>query len=176
MKDVTGDSLSNRELEDVPAAGDTGDAGAPSWAGCAIPDWLLYDLTHDVWVALDGDVATIGMTDVAQTRCGRLVQLSWKREGAPVKRGRPLTVIESAKWVGPFVSPLTGEVLANNRSAFDEDVAVANRDPYGKGWLYRIRATALDEERGELADGNSAFDHYRDVIEQNGIRCFRCAE
>ena len=103
----------------MPSSGGTGDAAAPNWAGCAIPDWLLYDLVHDVWVHLDGDVATIGMTDVAQTRCGRLVQLSWKREGALARRGRPLTVIESAKWVGPFVSPLTGEVLANNRSAFE---------------------------------------------------------
>lgn len=173
MNDSARDVASGKGLQ--PVSGGL-DAGAPNWAGCAVPDSLLYDLVHDVWVALDDDVATIGMTDVAQTRCGRLVQLSWKRPGSPIKRGRPLTAIESAKWVGPFVSPLSGEVVANNQSAFAEDVAVANRDPYGRGWLYRIRADSLAEELQALSDGASAFEHYRAVIDQNDIRCFRCAE
>lgn len=147
------------------------------WAGCAVPDDLLYDLEADVWVRLeDGGIAVIGMTDVAQTRCGRLVQVSWKEPGRNIKRGRPICVIESAKWVGPVLAPLSGRLIESNMSAFEADVAVANRDPYGAGWLARIEATNLEQELTALADGTAAFEHYRRVIEAEGIRCFRCAE
>ena len=100
-----------------------------SWGGCAVPADLLYDLEADVWVRPGADRLTLGMTDVAQTRCGRLVQLSWKPPGTRIRRGRPLCVIESAKWVGPFRSPVSGVIEANNAQSFDADVAIANREP-----------------------------------------------
>ena len=146
------------------------------WQGCAVPDELLYDLEHDVWVRLEGDEAVLGMTDVAQTRCGRLVQVSWKQPGARLKRGRPACVIESAKWVGPFVSPLGGELTATNEEAFAADVAIANRDPYEAGWLVRMRPGDLEAERGYLVDGEAAFEHYRQLIDEHDMRCFRCAD
>ncbi|MHB1534242.1 MAG: glycine cleavage system protein H [Acidimicrobiales bacterium] len=148
----------------------------PTWAGCAVPDDVLYDVEHDVWVRLEGEEALVGMTDVAQTRCGRLVQVTWKPPGRRIARGRPMCVIESAKWVGPVVSPLTGELLACNDSRFAADVAIANRDPYGEGWLVRLRLLRADSELPLLSDGAVAFEHYRQVIDQEGIRCFRCAE
>jgi glycine cleavage system H lipoate-binding protein len=52
-----------------------------SWAGCVVPEDLLYDLDYDVWVKVDGETVSLGMTDVAQSRCGRLVQVSWKAPG-----------------------------------------------------------------------------------------------
>jgi len=146
-----------------------------TWAGCAIPTDRYYDLDADVWVKVEGGLARVGMTDVAQTRMGRLVQLSWKPIGRNVARGRPLTVLESAKWVGPLISPLTGVIRANNRVAFDADVAVANRDPYAVGWLYLIEYSNNEELEG-LVDGPKAFDHYREMIEREGIQCFRCTE
>ncbi len=146
------------------------------WAGCDVPGGLVYDLDADVWVRVDADgSATVGMTDVAQTRCGRLVQVSWKHAGAKLRRGRPLCVIESAKWVGPIKSPLTGTVLETNDATFDADVAAANRDPYGAGWFARI-APSDPAELELLADASAAFEHYREVIERDGIRCYRCAE
>lgn len=148
----------------------------PTWAGCAVPADLLYDLDADVWVRFDGPDVVVGMTDVAQTRCGRLVQISWKEPGRALKRGRPLCVIESAKWVGPVVSPLSGRLLDSNRAAFETDVAVANRDPYGAGWLVRIEPAALDIERSALVDGATAFAHYRSLIDAEKIRCFRCED
>lgn len=149
---------------------------ANTWYGCAIPDDLLYDLERDVWVRFEGEEAVLGMTDVAQTRCGRFVGVSWKPVGKHVRQGRPLAVIESAKWVGPFPAPFSGEIVAVNEAAFDTDVAVANRDPYGAGWLVRVRPSSLPTERGHLVDGASAFDHYKAVIEEQGIRCFRCED
>ncbi len=146
------------------------------WHGCVIPDDLLYDVDLNVWVRLDGDIAVLGMTDVAQTMGGRMVQISWKKTGRSYARGRSLAVIESAKWVGPFPAPLSGELLEVNEAAFAADIAVANRDPYGAGWLARLRPAALDSELGLLADGATAFARYRSLIEEHGIRCYRCAD
>ena len=147
-----------------------------NWFGCVIPDDLLYDVDLHVWVRLEDDVAVLGMTDVAQTMGGRVVQVSWKKTGRSYARGRSLAVIESAKWVGPFPTPLTGELLEVNEPAFAADIAVANRDPYGAGWLARLRPADLAGERGHLADGQAAFAHYRTLIEERRIRCYRCAD
>ncbi|MCL5052982.1 MULTISPECIES: glycine cleavage system protein H [Ferrimicrobium] len=146
-----------------------------TWAGCALPTDRFYDLVADVWVKIEDSVARVGMTDVAQTRMGRLVQLSWKSPGRRVERGRPLAVLESAKWVGPMISPLTGVIRENNRVSFDADVAVANRDPYELGWLYVIEYSG-DAELSELVSGDAAVEYYRELIDREGIQCFRCAE
>ncbi len=149
-----------------------------TYAGCALPEEYLYDLDFDVWVRLEDDgTARIGMTDVAQTRCGKLVSVTFqKRPGAHVVRGRTLVVIESAKWVGPFRSPLSGEVLEANEDGFRADQLIANRDPYGAGWFVRLKPAALDEEREALIDGVAAFPIVREQIERDEIHCFRCAD
>ena len=145
------------------------------WHGCVVPDDLLYDVDLHVWIRLDSELATLGMTDVAQTMGGRMVQISWKKTGRGYARVRSLAVIESAKWVGPFPTPLSGELLEVNEAAFAADIAIANRDPYGAGWLARVRPAALDSELGLLADGPTAFARYQSLIEERGIRCYRCA-
>ena len=167
-----------------PVVGETG-AGR-SWHGCVVPENLLYDVDLHVWVRLDGTapdgtapddtVAVLGMTDIAQSMGGRVVQVSWKKTGRSYARGRSLAVIESAKWVGPFPTPLTGELVEVNDTAFAADIAVANRDPYGAGWLAKVRPSALDSELGLLADGVTAFARYRALIDERSIRCYRCEE
>jgi len=124
------------------------------WHGCVVPDDLLYDVDLHVWIRLDSELATLGMTDVAQTMGGRMVQISWKKTGRGYARGRSLAV---------------------NEAAFAADIAIANRDPYGAGWLARVRPAALDSELGLLADGPTAFARYQSLIEERGIRCYRCA-
>lgn len=146
------------------------------WRGCMVPDDLLYDVDRNVWVRFDGDEAIVGMTDVSQTMCGRFVSVTWKRPGRAVTLGRPIAVVESAKWVGPFPAPLSGTLIANNYSGFAADIAAANRDPYGAGWIARLAPTHLDEELGLLVDGVEAFARYRAFIEENEIRCFRCEQ
>lgn len=145
------------------------------WDGCVVPDDLLYDVERHVWVRPEDDLVVLGMTDVAQTMGGRMVAVTWKKTGRLVERGRPLAAIESAKWVGPFPTPLTGELLEVNAPAFEQDIAVANRDPYGTGWLGRLRPSRWDDEGQHLLDGAAAFAWYRSFLEARGIRCFRCA-
>jgi glycine cleavage system H protein len=147
-----------------------------TWFGCVVPADLTYDLERNVWLRFEGDEVVLGMTDVAQTQCGRFVSVTWKKPGTRVRQGRPLAIIESAKWVGPFPAPVTGEITAVNEAAFDADIAVANRDPYGAGWLVRLRPAALEDEGKHLADGAAAFEHYRRLIEEHNIRCFRCED
>jgi glycine cleavage system H protein len=146
------------------------------WRGCVIPEDLLYDVDMHVWVRLSGETAVLGMTDVAQTMGGRMVQVSWKKTGRSYPRGRSLAVVESAKWVGPFPTPLTAELVAVNEAAFAADIAIANRDPYGAGWMARVRPAALEEERHHLAGGEEAFERYRALIEEQDLRCYRCTD
>lgn len=148
----------------------------PTWHGCAVPEDLLYDVERHVWVRLDGDEAVIGMTDISQTMCGRFVEVTWKKVGRKVRRDRGLAVVESAKWVGPVRAPLSGVIVANNTEVFGADIAAANRDPYGRGWLVRLQPTELEAERAHLVDGATALGLYRRFIDDNEIRCFRCVD
>lgn len=146
------------------------------WRGCAFPDELLYDVQLHVWARPEGDGFVLGMTDVAQTMGGRVVSVTWKKPGRVLTRGQAVAVVESAKWVGPFPTPLTGELLAVNREAFDADIAIANRDPYGKGWLARVHPHELDTERSYLVGGGEAFDRYRELIDERELTCYRCEQ
>jgi glycine cleavage system H protein len=85
-------------------------------------------------------------------------------------------VIESAKWVGPFRSPLSGEVLETNAGQFATDPGIVNRDPFGAGWLVRLAPSGLQGERVHLLDGVAAFPLVRARIEAEQISCMRCAE
>ncbi len=147
------------------------------WAGCEIPEDLYYDVPRDVWVRHedDGEV-TLGMTDVAQTRSGKLAHILIKKVGRRLERGRSAATIESAKWAGPFPTPITGTIVANNQEAFRRDMLIANRDPYGAGWIVRIAPERWEEESADLVTGAEAVDRYRERIEELGVHCYRCEE
>lgn len=144
--------------------------------GCVIPRDLIYDVEADVWIRTEGDEVVIGMTDPAQTRCGKIVAVEFRRVGKAIKRGRGLATIESAKWVGPVASPVSGELVAVNEDGFARDILIANRDPYGEGWLVRIRPDDFDAERPNLQSWEEAFALYKQRIDEFQIRCFRCAD
>jgi len=147
-----------------------------TWYGCDVPRDLLYDVDNNVWVRVEGDEVVVGMTDVAQTMCGKFVHVTWKPPGRIVIRGKSLAIIESAKWVGPFPAPLTSEIVANNEAGFAADLLAANKDPYGAGWLYRLRPSDFAAEHAALVDGATAFERYKAFIDANEIRCYRCAD
>lgn len=144
--------------------------------GCDIPEDLYYDVERDVWIRFEGDIAVLGMTDPAQTRCGKLVAVRFKKPGKVVKQGRALATIESGKWVGPFPAPFTCEVVETNEATFAQNILVANKDPYGAGWMVKVRPLNLDGERDHLVTGEEAVKRYVEKIEANDIRCFRCAD
>lgn len=147
------------------------------YRGCEVPEDCWFDVERDVWVRLSDDgLASLGMTDPAQVRCGRLVFVRFKAPGRTVERGRSLATIESAKWVGPFPTPLTGEVVETNEQTFRRDILAANKDPYGAGWLVRLRPTRLEAELAGLLRGAEAAAAYEQKIRDLGITCFRCVD
>ena len=147
------------------------------WRGCEIPEDLWYDIEHGVWVRLeDNGEVTVGMTDPSQTRCGMLVHLQIKKVGRRLAKGKSVATVESAKWVGPFTAPVTGEIVATNQAGFDADIRIANKDPYGRGWIARLRPEDWEAEVTQLITGEAAVEKYKKRIEEIGVNCMRCAE
>jgi glycine cleavage system H protein len=107
------------------------------------PDDLLYHTEHD-WARVDGDEAILGITWFAQDSLGELVHYEPPEVGATVAKDAPYGEVESVKAVSGVVSPLSGEVLEVNQKAVDEP-EVVNEDPYGEGWLVRIRMSDASE-------------------------------
>ncbi len=143
---------------------------------CDIPEDLTYDIEHDVWIRFDGDVATLGMTDVAQTRCGKFAAISFRDAGKKAAQGKTLATIESAKWVGPFPAPFSCEIVETNETGFERDILITNKDPYGIGWLVKVRPTNLENERGHLVTGDKAVERYKARIQELKINCLRCID
>jgi glycine cleavage system H protein len=101
------------------------------------PENLKYHPEHD-WARIDGDDAVLGITWFAQDALGELVHFEAPEAGATVSKDAPYGEVESVKAVSDVVSPLSGEVVEVNQKAVDEP-EVVNEDPYGDGWLIRIR-------------------------------------
>jgi glycine cleavage system H protein len=107
------------------------------------PDDLRYHAEHD-WARIDGDQATLGITWFAQDALGELVHYEAPEVGATVTKDAAYGEVESVKAVSDVVSPLSGEVLEVNEKAVGEP-EVVNEDPYGDGWLIRIRLSDPSE-------------------------------
>ncbi len=143
---------------------------------CDIPEDLYYDIERDVWIRFEGETATLGMTDVAQTRCGKIAAISFRGVGKKVLQGKALATIESAKWVGPFPAPFSCEIVETNEAGFAQDILLANKEPYTTGWLVRARPSDLENERSHLVTGEDAFEQYRARIQELKINCLRCID
>jgi len=102
-----------------------------------VPAGLLYSKEHE-WVKLDGDVATVGITDYAQSSLGDIVYVELPRVGAELNQFGTIGVIESVKAVSDIFTPVGGDVLETN-GAVDADPSLVNRDPFGEGWLFRVK-------------------------------------
>jgi glycine cleavage system H protein len=103
------------------------------------PDDLKYHAEHD-WARVDGDEATLGITWFAQDALGELVHFEPPEEGSQVTKDSSYGEVESVKAVSEVITPLSGEVVEVNRRVVDEP-EIVNGDPYGDGWLVRIRLT-----------------------------------
>lgn len=113
------------------------------------PDDLRYHPEHD-WARVEGDTATLGITWYAQDALGEVVHYEPPEEGMSVARGESYGEVESVKAVSDIIAPLSGEVLAVNAKVVAEPETI-NDDPYGEGWLVRIRLSD-PAEADELLD------------------------
>ena len=112
------------------------------------PDDLRYHAEHD-WARITGEEAVLGITWYAQDALGELVHYEAPEVGATVTKDGPYAEVESVKAVSDVVAPLSGEVLEVNEKAVDEPETI-NADPYGDGWLVRIRLSDATEADGLL--------------------------
>ena len=122
------------------------------------PEDLLYHPEHD-WARVEGDEAVLGVTWYAQDALGELVHYEPPDVGATVSKDASYGEVESVKAVSDLISPLSGEVLEVNQQVVDAPETV-NEDPYGSGWLIRIRMTNPAE-----GDELLSLDDYRKVLE-----------
>ncbi len=119
-----------------------------------IPADLKYTKTHE-WVRLEGDVATIGITDFAQSELGDVVFVELPNVGRALTAGDTFGSVESVKTVSDVYAPITGEVIESNE-ALGAQSELINSDPYGKGFMMKLRVNPADVEGLMSADDYKA--------------------
>lgn len=125
-----------------------------------LPDELKYTEEHE-WIAIEADIATIGISDFAQSQLGDVVFVELPEVGDVLEAGKPFGVVESVKAVSDIYSPLSGEVIEINEELPDTPETL-NTSPYEDGWLIKMRLSN-PEELDELLDADS----YQELIEED---------
>ena len=121
------------------------------------PAELKYTKDHE-WISVDGDIATIGITDFAQSELGDIVFVEIETEGEELDREEVFGSVEAVKTVSDLFMPVSGEVIEMN-SAIESTPEVVNSDPYGEGWMIKVKISDASE-LDDLLD----VDAYKEVI------------
>ncbi len=141
----------------------------PDVRGCHMPDDRLYDVENHIWFQEVGDGnVRLGMTTVATAMAGQLVAFTPKKVGRSVKEGKSCATVESGKWVGPAKSAASGEVVEVNTTLQDTP-ALANDDPYDKGWMVILKPDDWDSVKGSLTPGADVAAPYEAKMDADGF-------
>ncbi len=124
-----------------------------------IKEDLLYTEEHE-WVRVNGDIAVVGITDYAQEQLGDIVYVELSETGKSVKKKDVVATIEAVKTAADVYSPVSGEIVEVN-SELEEKPEIINQDPYGKGWMVKIKLGNPDELEGLLKP-----EDYKKLIEE----------
>ena len=122
-----------------------------------IPTNLKYTKDHE-WVSIEGDVATIGITDFAQGELGDIVYVEIETEGETLEGEEVFGSVEAVKTVSDLFMPLSGEIIEFN-SELEANPEFVNSDPYGKGWMIKVKVSDLGE-----VDSLLSSDAYKELI------------
>jgi glycine cleavage system H protein len=139
-------------------------------SNCNLPDDLYYLVEKHTWARPEDGLLTVGLTDVAQSLAKGIISVTPKGVGKHVAAGRSLATVESSKWVGPVPCPVDGEIVEVNEAVV-ADPRTVNRDPYGAGWVARIRPDDLEAALGGMLTGEAGIEAYRAFLEAEGITC-----
>jgi glycine cleavage system H protein len=118
----------------------------------------LYYSKNDEWAKVDGDIATVGITDYAQDKLGDVVYVGEVPVGKKVKKEDTVLTVESVKAASDIYAPVSGEIVEVNKAVVS-DPSLLNKDPYGEGWLFKIKMEN-PEELKELMDAKG-YEEYR---------------
>jgi glycine cleavage system H protein len=119
------------------------------------PDDLLYNREH-AWVRVEGELATIGITDYAQEKLGEILAIELPEVDSYVERDEPFGTIESAKGVFELISPVSGEIVSVNEDILD-DIGIVNSDSHDTGWMITLEMSD-SEELDDLLDPREYHD------------------
>ena len=122
-----------------------------------IPAELKYTKEHE-WIKIDGDVATVGITDFAQGELGDIVYVEIETEGETLDSEEVFGTVEAVKTVSDLFMPLSGEVLEFNEG-LEADPEAVNRDPYGEGWMVKVKVSDASQ-----LDALLSADQYKELI------------
>ena len=121
--------------------------------GYDMPDELYYHEGHS-WARVEGTRVTVGMNDFFQKEAGDIVFVDLPEEEEDVSQGEVCGKIQSRKWIGNLVAPVSGEIVEINED-LEDDPDLINTDPYAKGWILVIEAGELESELGNLIHGDA---------------------
>lgn len=139
-------------------------------ANCNIPDDLWYLVEKHVWARQEDDLVVVGLTDVAQNLAKSIISVTPKAVGRRIGQGKSVATVESSKWVGPVPSPVEGE-LAEVNEALATDPGILNREPYGAGWIAKVRPETWEPAAVGLVTGDEGVAAYQAFLEAEGITC-----
>jgi glycine cleavage system H protein len=117
-----------------------------------------YYLSTDEWVKVEGDIATIGISDYAQHHLGDIVFIEMKEKGTVQKKGEVLTTIESVKSASDLYSPISGTLIEMNEK-LEQDSGIINKKPYDEGWIAKIKVQDAEEIKSLMND--TQYEEYR---------------
>ncbi len=117
-----------------------------------IPSELKYTKDHE-WISIDGDVATVGITDFAQSELGDIVYVEVETLDETLDKEEVFGTVEAVKTVSDLFLPLSGEIIEFNEALEDEPEKV-NTDPYGDGWMIKIKMSDASEIEGLMSDAD----------------------
>lgn len=136
----------------------------PIVRGCILPDDLLYDVDNNIWYRENPDgTVTLGMTTVAAAMAGPLVAFTPKKAGRSLEEGKSCATVESGKWVGPAKIAFAAEVIEINE-ALSGNPKLANTDPYGEGWMVKVRPADWAAAKATLIPGSAVAAPYEDKM------------
>lgn len=136
--------------------------------GCQLPEHLFYNVEDNVWLRYEEDYVVIGMTSYACSLSGVIVSFLPRKVGKEVRRDASCATVESGKWVGPVKSPVSGEIIETNQNVYAEP-SLINEDPYGQGWLVKIRPDHWEQDSKDLLTGQDALAAYKSRMEEDGF-------
>jgi len=134
--------------------------------GFNMPDDLYYEKNH-FWARVDGDLVVMGMNDYAQNLAGEIVYIGLPPEGEKLTQGKNFTKIESGKWLGKVFAVVSGELVEVNEE-LEENAALINEDPYGKGWMFKIRPDNMEELKNLMKDPDEITGWLKAEIAEHG--------
>lgn len=137
--------------------------------GCNFPDELYYNVENNVWARRKADgTVTVGMTAYGCALAGEIVSCIPKKAGKAIEQNKSVATVESGKWVGPIKAPVGGEIIAVN-DELDANPGLMNADPYGDGWVVRIKPSDWEGEAGELITGGALVEAFETKMAVEGF-------